>query len=143
MVCPLLKVINPLSRLLARDFTYQREIGSNSHSVSGLCWHGREQPSVCFSFQTTWVSSCRTRSSSTLDGSVRSQSTLLPGSRSAQAGCFSPSSALRGGTFSRVSSSLEGVFFLIAVIQRPGYSGSVLSGHGSLLASLRGCMVLS
>ena len=34
-------------------------------------------------------------------------------------------------------------FFLIAVIQRPGYSGSVLSGHGSLLASLRGCMVLS
>ena len=37
MVCPLLKVINPLSRLLTGDFTYQRGIGNNSHSVSGLC----------------------------------------------------------------------------------------------------------
>ena len=51
MVCPLLKVINPLSRLLTGDFTYQREIGSNSHSVSGLCWHGWEQPSVLFLFR--------------------------------------------------------------------------------------------
>ena len=50
---------------------------------------------------------------------------------------------IEGGNVFTVSSSLEGVFFLIVVIQRPGYSGSVLSSLGSLLASLRDCMVLS
>ena len=133
MVCPLLKVINPLSRLLTGDFTYQHGIGNNSHSVSGLCL-ARLGTAECVCFFSDYLG--LELSDTVLEhigwvgedaGDVASMQQVSSGRL-----LFTVIGIGEGNVFT-ASSSLEEVFFFSVIIQRPEYSGRFLSSLGSLL----------